>query len=333
MGRRVRRRLRQRERRRAGVRPAQRVAAEQRVDDRRAGFRDMRRALPKRRRILVSATQPGREPVVALERQVPAEEQVEDAAERVHVGLRTALAAGRLLGRPVLRRPDQDAHRRERAAAPRDAREAEVGRDDPPGLALDEDVRRRKVAVDDALGVRVGERLAHRPGVGDGLAPRQREPAEGCLGEIAPLHELQDEERLFAGLRVVVDADDALVRQRGQRARLAREPPPLIALHRDERAQHLDRHVTIELRVAGAPDDAHGAFPDLLEQLVAACRDLTVKPYALFSARLRAASMNMSASALLLKPRVVTFLRSRWPYCSKKCSISSRYSGARSWMS
>jgi hypothetical protein len=43
-----------------------------------------------------------------------------------------------------------------------------------------------------------------------------------------------------------VHADDVVVRQRRERARLAREPPPLIRLGRDERTQQLDRDLAFE---------------------------------------------------------------------------------------
>src|SRR4029450_11027294 len=40
-------------------------------------------------------------------------------------------------------------------------------------------------------------------------------------------------------------------------------------VHGDRRAQQLDRNVAVELAVASPPDDAHAAFADLVEQLVA----------------------------------------------------------------
>ena len=160
-----------------------------------------------------------------------------------------------------------------RAAGARDAGEAEVGRDDAAAVALDEDVRRRQVAVDDALRVRVVERLADGRRVRGGLAPRQRQPMEGRAGEAPPVDELHDEKRLRVRLDVVVDADDVVARERRKRPRLPREPAAPILLRRDERPQELDGDVALEPRVARAPDDAHPAFSDLLDQLVAASQD------------------------------------------------------------
>src|SRR5207253_5826517 len=65
--------------------------------------------------------------------------------------------------------------RRQRAGAPRDTRKAEIGRHHPAALALDQDVRQREVAMNDALRVRVGERLGDRGRVGGCLAERERE--------------------------------------------------------------------------------------------------------------------------------------------------------------
>jgi hypothetical protein len=51
------------------------------------------------------------------------------------------------------------------------------------------------------------------------------------------------------------------------------ETPRLLGVLRDERAQQLDRDVAFQFAVTRVPDDAHPAFPDLLEQLVAARQD------------------------------------------------------------
>src|SRR5206468_10783133 len=72
---------------------------------------------------------------------------------------------------------------------------------------------------------------------------------------------------------VVVDADDVFVRQRGERAGFAVEAPSLLGVLGKERAEQLDRDVTLELPIASVPDDSHPAFADLLEQLVATRQD------------------------------------------------------------
>src|SRR6185503_1502002 len=90
-----------------------------------------------------------------LEGPATGEELVEDEAERVDVAARRDLAAGELLGRHVGRR----------ARAQRLARrpgEAEVG-DPDLAAAVEHDVRRLQIAVDDAAVVRRGESRANLP--------------------------------------------------------------------------------------------------------------------------------------------------------------------------
>ena len=82
-------------------------------------------------------------------------------AERVQIACGPRLAAERLLGRPVLRRPDQHPYRGQGAAAACDPREAKVSHH-PPGLVLDQDVRWGQIAMHDTLRVRVSERLRDR---------------------------------------------------------------------------------------------------------------------------------------------------------------------------
>src|SRR5213083_1201120 len=52
-------------------------------------------------------------------------------------------------------------------------------------------------------------------------------------------------------------------------ASLAVEAARLRRISRDRRAQQLDRDLAVELAVTGAPNDAHTAFADLVEQVVA----------------------------------------------------------------
>ena len=70
--------------------------------------------------------------------------------------------AARLLGRPVLGRPEQHSLGRDARRRAGDPREAEVGDDDAAGRALDQDVAGREVAMDDPAGMRVGERRRDR---------------------------------------------------------------------------------------------------------------------------------------------------------------------------
>ncbi len=103
--------------------------------------------------------------------------------------------------------------------------EAEVGHFDLAGL-FDEDVGRFDVAVDDALGVGVGEGVADVGGDGEGVGLRQ--PALGAdeLGGVGAVHELHDDvKHAGAGLAEVPDIDDAGVPHSGHGARLVFEAP------------------------------------------------------------------------------------------------------------
>src|SRR6185437_300097 len=92
---------------------------------------------------------------LALERRLAGEELVEHDPERVEIRARVDLAAARLLGREVLRRADDRARLGQLARAR--ARDPEV-RDLDSTLAVDEDVVRLDVAVDDAVPVREAQR-------------------------------------------------------------------------------------------------------------------------------------------------------------------------------
>ena len=215
------------------------------------------------------ATQADGKAILSFERQAAAQQQEENAAERVEVGGGAVFPSERELRRPVLGCSQQNTGRGQRAGAACDARESEVGGDDTSAPSLDQDVRRRQVTVHNSSSVCVGERLCDRSHVGDGLAGREREPATRRLREVGAGDVLHDQERLLVVRYVVVDANDVPVRERRKRARFAVEATQLCRIWRDQRAQHLDRDLAVELAVAGAPNDAHTPFADLVEQLVA----------------------------------------------------------------
>ena len=215
------------------------------------------------------ATQAHRKAILSFERQAAAQQQEENAAERVEVGGGAVFPSERELRRPVLGCSQQYTGRGQRAGAACDAREPEVGGDDTSAPSLDQDVRRRQVTVHNSSSVCVGERLRDRSHVGGGLAGREREPATRRLREVGTVDVLHDQERLLVVRYVVVDANDVPVRERRKRARFAVEAAQLCRIWRDQRAQHLDRDLAVELAVAGAPNDAHTPFADLVEQLVA----------------------------------------------------------------
>jgi hypothetical protein len=117
------------------------------------------------------SSQPWRRRVFSSKGFAAREQLVEEDAQRVDVGARVHVEAAelRLLGRHVLRRPDDlpelGEERLLREPAVRGLGDPEVDhlRHRLAVVERDEDVRRLQVAVDDALAVRVLDRAADGP--------------------------------------------------------------------------------------------------------------------------------------------------------------------------
>ena len=95
-------------------------------------------------------------------------------------------------------------------------------------------------------------------GVVHGLAQRQR-AARQPLAQRLALEQLHHRVRRLAVAAEVVDREDAGVRERGDRLRLALEAGERLGGGREVRRQHLHRDVAVELRVARPVDLAHPA--------------------------------------------------------------------------
>ncbi len=254
---------------RDGARPIRGIRREQGVDERRRLRRCVRHVGEQRRRRLVRAPEPDSQPVVALERGAPRQQPEEQAAERVHVGGGLAVRAPGLLGRPVLRGPEQHALGRDAGRRAGDPREAEVGDDDAAGGALDQDVAGSEVAMHDPARMGVGERGRNRERDLGSLRPAEH--AVACdVAEVRSLDELHHEKRCLTVLAVVVEAHDVLVLEGSENPRLACESTPKLEIFGDPRVEQLDRDVTAQAPVAGAPDRAHPTFADASAKLVAA---------------------------------------------------------------
>ncbi len=65
-----------------------------------------------------------------------------------------------------------------------------------------------------------------------------------------------------------VDLDDARVREAGDRASLASEPPAIVLVHRELRFQDLDSDLSAEGLIVALVDVSHAAGADLLHHLV-----------------------------------------------------------------
>ena len=231
------------------------------------------------RRLLADLLHRDRDGVVAVERDAPAEHLEEDDPDRVDVGRRRDLHPLRLLGAEVL----GGAHHR---AGPGDlgaagAGDAEVGDPDPP-VAVDQDVHRLQVAVDDPVLVRErggGEHLARHLDRLLDLEPLVDQLAQ--RGALDQLH--RDVVAVLVGA-AVEDADDVLVLQPRRRRRLAAEPLDELGVAGEVLVQELERDVAAELGVAGAPDVGHAAGAEPALQPVAAVdRDSGFELHPLFS--------------------------------------------------
>ena len=138
--------------------------------------------------------------------------------------------------------------------------EAEVEHLDLP-VGRELHVRGLQVAVDDALGVGLLERL------GDLLRDLERlldgdGAARETLLEVLALHELERQEGLAVRVLESVDRGDVRVVERGEQLRLALEAGEALGVLRHLERQHLDRDVATEGRVGGAVDLAHPAGPE-----------------------------------------------------------------------
>jgi hypothetical protein len=193
---------------------------------------------------------------VAVERYGAGQHLVEHDADRIQVGALIDRCATRLLGREVLRGPDDRAGLGH-LARPR-ARDPEV-RHLQAAVGVDENVVRLDVAVDDALSVREADGAEDLAGVGDRALDGQRATREDQLLERPPLDVLHRDVVGAFGFAAVVDRDDVRVRERGGVLRLAPKALDELFVVRVLVVQDLDRDATPELLVLCEVDVRHPA--------------------------------------------------------------------------
>ena len=197
---------------------------------------------------------------LAVERRLAGQELVEDDSERVEVGARIDLASLGLLGREVLRRPDDRA---------RLGHLARAGAGDPEvrhlhaALAVDEDVVRLDVAVHDPVPVREAQRREDLARVLDRDVDRRGAAADDQLLERAAVEELHRDVVGVLGLAAVVDRDDVRVVERGGVLRLAAEALDELVVVPVAAVEDLDRDAAAELLVFGEVDVGHPAGAEL----------------------------------------------------------------------
>ena len=159
-----------------------------------------------------------------------------------------------------------------RSVSPVDSGQAEVG-DPDPAVAVEHDVGRLQIAMDDAAIVRGGEAGADLPRELDRALLGKPADAAEQRREILAVDVLHRQERVAVELADVVDA--AHVRMR----HLPRHPHFGVQLRQPRRIaidflrQELQRDRLPELEVVGAIDLAHAAAPEASDDAVAAVEE------------------------------------------------------------
>ena len=203
---------------------------------------------------------------VARERDLGGQELVEDDAGRVEVGRLVDGRPARLLGREVLRGPDDRALLRHLArAGPGDP---EVGHLDD-ALGVDDDVVRLDVAMDDAVPVRVAERGEDLARVRDrhrtGHGPRLRRSSFSVLPSTYSMTmKYEPSVSPRSKIETMFGCDEP-----GGVRRLASEALDELLVVRVARVQDLDRDPPPELLVLGEVDVGHPAASELARDAVA----------------------------------------------------------------
>ena len=176
--------------------------------------------LADRDRVLVQDGVRDRDSLIADEGEPPGQELVHDDPEREEVRPAVHLLPGDLLRRHVGRRPQDGVALGERAS-PRDLGQPEVHHLDAPFRgALD--VRALDVAVNDAVGMRLPERVQDLEGHRHDLAPGKR-PRRDQFAQGDPRHVFHREEDVFpVGPHLVDDRGVGMV-ERGGRSPLVQE--------------------------------------------------------------------------------------------------------------
>jgi hypothetical protein len=216
----------------------------------------------------------------ALERSLPREQLVHDAAERPNVGAPIDRESPRLLRAHVRGRPEHDPFvrpfRRDRDPGLAGAGLPHLRKPEVEHLhdarAIDLDVGRLQVPVHDALVVRRLERrcdLSRDPQrLGNGQRPAAAIAPRDQLREGLPVHELHDEPADAVAFLDAVDRCDVRMIERGQHFRLALEARKLLGVNCELFRQDLDRDLAPEARIACAINLTHRARPDEREDLV-----------------------------------------------------------------
>jgi hypothetical protein len=195
------------------------------------------------------------------------EELVEDGAGGEDVRAVVQGAAHGLLRRHIVRGPEDHAATRDRLSR-RDAGQAEVQELDAPG-AGHEDVGWLDVTMDDASRMGVAHAVADLGHDAD-LVREADGPRLDQGAKVLAVEELHGHVGAPVGLAQVEDGDDVGMAESADGLRLAGKALVKLVVVPDLRGQHLEGHHASEGRVAGAIDDAHRTFAQLVEDVVPA---------------------------------------------------------------
>ena len=246
-------------------------AGDQRVDVR----RDAGRRGRGRRDVLVDVLVGNLDRALGLVRLVAGEHLVDQHAGGVHVRACVGMTVDDELGREVGDRADQHPTGGGVLGVGVDgAGEAEVG-DLDAAVVGEQDVLGLDVAMEDAGGVRGGERTEYRLDHGQCLRGRHRrfladQVAHGEAGDV--LH--HQEERPVV-VTVVEDGDHVVMGEPGGGTRLALEPSYELVVVGEALVHDLDRHRAVQSEVDGLVDGRHPAAGDLGADAVPAVEDAT----------------------------------------------------------
>ena len=209
---------------------------------------------------------------VRVIRQVAREHLIEHDAEGIQVAARVGIEALGLLGRDIVH--GADGLPAALLVNVLERGDAEVS-DLDHVIVRDHDVLRLDVPVDDAVGVRVLQRLADLRGVVQRLRGAEYTVLRHALFERLALDELHDNILRLAAVADIVDRNDIRLREHGDRVRLRLKAVFQLGIRRHLIAQDLDGNIAVQLVAHGLVDDRHTAAADDLQDLVAVVEHLT----------------------------------------------------------
>ena len=208
---------------------------------------------------------------VAREGRPAGEHEVEDPAERVHVGATVDRVALDLFGRHVVDAAEELAGGSQAFLASGEPADPEVGQEDPlcTAVPLDQDVGGLDVSMDEALGVRRVEAAGDAGQHPDGAGGIQRPGRLDQAAQVDAVDEPHRQIELPALLARVVHRDHVRVLDLRGEPGLALEALLEAVVGRQPRRHHLQRSLAVECQMAGAIHNAHSPAADHLVDPVA----------------------------------------------------------------